>query len=308
MDGARASVLNHVGERLLHDAVHRDFDPGRQVAGALKPATCLPRPRPAASIGCSREVNGPDSTTSVDSAPVRLAASSAHSGTANANTTPGHRQQQVHDHVAPAPPGPVAVAGQQQRRHHRARDYRGQHHTHPERQVAALIQGHPQQHRAQPVGERPQGLRRQDQPVPEQHRLERAVPAVMRQVRAAHVKRRRVRRDLIRVIHEHEHRPRINRPADQPRTPPGPHDSPPASPTSPRHPLSRQRLHRPAPARARPGESNHAGRSAATGPPSGPSPGHPPQQRRRRKQPAPGTPRRSHQPCAAPAPAPGSPR
>ena len=41
-----------------------------------------------ASIGCSSDVNGPDSTTSVDSAPVRLAASSTHSGTENANTTP----------------------------------------------------------------------------------------------------------------------------------------------------------------------------------------------------------------------------
>ncbi len=46
------------------------------------------RARPAASIGCSREVNGPDSTTSVDSAPVRLAASRTHSGADAAYTTP----------------------------------------------------------------------------------------------------------------------------------------------------------------------------------------------------------------------------
>ena len=52
------------------------------------PCTCARSRRSVASIGCSSDVNGPDSITSVDSTPVNAASASTHTDPANANTTP----------------------------------------------------------------------------------------------------------------------------------------------------------------------------------------------------------------------------
>src|SRR5262249_19366430 len=53
-----------------------------------KPWTCVGVGRTAASIGCSRDVNGPDSITSVDSTPTSDATVRSHTGPDEANVTP----------------------------------------------------------------------------------------------------------------------------------------------------------------------------------------------------------------------------
>src|SRR5262249_60770787 len=53
-----------------------------------KPWTCVGGGRTAASIGCSRDVNGPDSITSVDSTPTSDATVRSHTGPDEANGTP----------------------------------------------------------------------------------------------------------------------------------------------------------------------------------------------------------------------------
>src|SRR4051812_25779835 len=53
-----------------------------------KPWTWARPCRSAANIGCSNEVNGPDSITSVDNTPVNANNASTHTDPANANTSP----------------------------------------------------------------------------------------------------------------------------------------------------------------------------------------------------------------------------
>src|SRR5205823_6597350 len=71
-------------------AANAPSDPAAAATALYAPKPCTwARPRrPAANMGCSSEVNGPDSITSVDNTPVNATAANSHTDPLVANTPP----------------------------------------------------------------------------------------------------------------------------------------------------------------------------------------------------------------------------
>ncbi len=137
-------------------------------------ATALYTPNPLArrwcssspaNIACSRLVNGPDSTTSVDSAPVCATATSGRSESARTRkTTPRARERHVEDEVRAASTDPLARSGQHERCDDGARKHGGEDDTDLGAAEPVAIERRPEQHGAEPVGIGTGGLGPKHQP------------------------------------------------------------------------------------------------------------------------------------------------
>jgi hypothetical protein len=107
-------------------------------------------------------VNGPDSTTSVETLPLSAATIGAGSAPCQREDAPGDRHRDEQDAVAAAASDAIAVAGEPRGGERIAGEQRREDGADGGVRVAAIGEGDADEHRAQPVGERARHLRGDD--------------------------------------------------------------------------------------------------------------------------------------------------
>ena len=132
----------------------------RRVVGAEEARRIAP-PAALGSIACSRDVNGPDSTTSVETVPVRAARTRSHVSSVRANAAPA-TPMTTKSAVPAAAPEAIARPCDRERGERHAGEERSEHDPDLEPGEAPPGERDADENAPEPVGERPERLDGED--------------------------------------------------------------------------------------------------------------------------------------------------